>query len=62
MVMTPLRARAHTHTHTHTHKKETSAALLVQSVPLTWCHGAGGAETGGQSEKSYDCSLRTGKA
>lgn len=46
----------------HTHRNETSAALLVRTVGLTWCHGAGGAGTGGQSEKSSGCSLCTGRA
>lgn len=47
----------------HAHaQKRTSTALLVQSMLLTWCHGACGAGIGGQSEKSYGCSLYTGKA
>lgn len=46
----------------HTHRNETSAALLVRTVELTWCHGACGAGTGGQSEKSSGCSLCTGRA
>lgn len=47
--------------HAHAQKK-TSAAPLVQSMLLTWCHGACGARIGGQSEKSYGCSLCTGRA
>lgn len=45
-----------------THTNETSTAFLLWTVLLTWCHGDGGAGTGGQSEKSYGCSPYTWRA
>lgn len=45
-----------------THMNEISTAFLLWTVLLTWCHGDGGAGTGGQSEKSYGCSPYTWRA